>query len=141
MIPATAIAVALLGAFNAGAAIRVFYRENLKERAVQPSGSACRSVFQTRHARALGLPNGVVGVVYYLIVIGLAIANAVGAPPVIVDGAAMLALIAAAFSIYLTYLLIFRLRMSCRICHTGNAINVVLAILWVSMTGWLSPAR
>jgi uncharacterized membrane protein len=42
-----------------------------------------------------------------------------------------LSLIAAAVSLYLLYLLIFRLRMPCRICYTGNAINALLAVVWI----------
>lgn len=124
------IALAFVGALNAAAAIGAYRRERGKADA-EPSGPACRSVFQTPHAHALGLPNGVVGLAFYLMVIALAIARAAGASPLVTEVAAAIALVAVAFSIYLAYLLVFRLRMSCRICHTGNAINVVLAILCI----------
>ena len=137
MISAVIFGLSLLGALNAWAAVHVYCRERRKEPHGEPGEPTCTSVFQTPQARVFGLPNGAVGLGYYLIAVCLIIAVALGAWQCLLDVGAAVAVVAAAFSIYLKHVLLFRLRMSCRICLTGNVITVALAVLWAVQAGWL----
>lgn len=85
------------------------------------------SVVQTSRARAIGkVPNAAFGAVYYT-----AVATAVLLPPahvlwVLAFGASLLA---ALFSLYLAYSLLFVTRMPCPYCWTSHAINWILPLL------------
>jgi uncharacterized membrane protein len=81
----------------------------------------CAALFRTPRASLLGVPNALLGVVLYAL---LAIGLAAGWPPML-----MLAMVlpALAMSAFLGWSLLSR-HLQCRICWTGHAANLVLAI-------------
>lgn len=104
--------------------------------------SSCVTVVQTPYARVLGVPNSVLGIVYYVLVIAWAIPTrsagimlhfhpfAYVAPLSL----ALLFLISAAtlvFSSYLIYALRRKLHVDCPLCYTAHAINAALFVLLV----------
>jgi uncharacterized membrane protein len=85
------------------------------------------SVVQTPRARAIGkTPNAALGVFYYAAV---ALATLFPAPPVIGWLVVSVSLVAALFSTYLAYSLLFITRMPCPYCWTSHAINWTLPLL------------
>jgi uncharacterized membrane protein len=89
--------------------------------------NGCQVLFRTRLAALLGVPNSLLGVLLYgLIVIGLV----VGWPRALLLAAATAAL---AMSVYLGYRLV-RDRLECRICWTGHAANLLLWLGLVAQT-------
>lgn len=84
------------------------------------------SVVKTPRAHLFGVPNSLVGSLYYLAV-ALAVWFARGPAAEIVILAAMLA--AAVTSLYLAYSLLFVTRRSCPYCWTAHAVNWSLLLL------------
>lgn len=86
----------------------------------------CQSVIRTSAARILGVPNSLLGIVFYAMTIGLA---AAGLPAPALRIYVLLCWIAVTFGIYLSYALLFVLRTPCRLCFVAHAINLTLAIM------------
>ena len=90
----------------------------------------CASVVFTPQARVFGLPNSVLGQVYYLVLL-------VGVGSGWIEGAVLYALLAAStltvgLALYLSYSLLFVLRVPCRLCFTSHSLNIALcALLWL----------
>jgi uncharacterized membrane protein len=85
------------------------------------------SVVESPRARAAGgVPNAAIGLLYYA---GLAAATAFLSIPLVWAGALAASLLAAAFSLYLAYSLLFVTRMPCVYCWTSHAANIALPIL------------
>jgi uncharacterized membrane protein len=85
------------------------------------------SVVQTPRARAIGrIPNAAFGMCYYA---ALAVATLLPAAPVVWWPALGASLLAALFSAYLAYSLLFVTRMPCPYCWTTHAINWALPLL------------
>lgn len=104
-------------------------------------GSSCVTVVQTPYARVFGLPNSVLGIVYYAILI---VWTAWGTPvgfqasigdrqPVIRIGGLLMAASAltVAVGVYLIYALRRKLGVDCPLCYAGHAINLALFVLLV----------
>ena len=92
-------------------------------------GSNCVTVVQTPYARVFGVPNSLLGIVYYLLVIVWALAG-----PLI--PAMTWALIGASagtvlLGFYLIYSLRRKLYIDCPLCYTAHAINAVLLVLLI----------
>ncbi len=89
----------------------------------------CASIVFTPQARVFGLPNSVLGQVYYL---ALVVTAGVGSA----EGTVLYTLLAASaltvgLAIYLSYSLLFVLRVPCKLCFTSHGLNIVLfALLW-----------
>ncbi|MFZ0964665.1 MAG: vitamin K epoxide reductase family protein [Terriglobia bacterium] len=105
-------------------------------------GSSCVTVVQTPYARVLGVPNSVLGIVYYLLVIAWAIPKrSAGIKPhlhafeyVAPLSLPLLLLISAGtivFGSYLIYALRRKLHVDCPLCYTAHAINAALFVLFV----------
>jgi uncharacterized membrane protein len=85
------------------------------------------SVVESPRARAAGgVPNAAIGLLYYA---ALAVSAAFLSVPLVWAAALAASLLAAAFSLYLGYSLLFVTRMPCIYCWTSHAINVALPIL------------
>ncbi len=90
----------------------------------------CASVVFTPQARVFGLPNSVLGQVYYLVLL-------VGVGSGWIEGAFLYVLLAAStltvgLALYLSYSLLFVLRVPCRLCFTSHSLNIALcALLWL----------
>jgi uncharacterized membrane protein len=87
----------------------------------------CKTVLETKYARVFGLPNSLLGVLYYIVAITILAGGLIGAP-------AGLALVAVAWftvalGVFLTYALFVILRIPCPLCLTGHAINLCLAVI------------
>ena len=82
----------------------------------------CAVLFRTPRAALLGIPNASLGIVLYT---ALAAGLLFGAPPLLLF---VMTIPAVAMSAFLAYSLISR-RLECRICWTGHAANVLLAVL------------
>jgi uncharacterized membrane protein len=96
-------------------------------------GSNCVTVVQTPYARVFGVPNSLLGAVYYLLLILWALA----APRVPAVGWALIA--ASAGTVMLGFYLIYSLRrklyVDCPLCYTAHAINAVLLVLLILAKG------
>jgi len=86
----------------------------------------CRSVLDHPDSRVAGIPNSVPGLVYYSVVCVAAVA---GFPAPLRVPLLVAAWAAVALGLYLTYSLVFRVRVACRLCLASHAINLTLALL------------
>lgn len=82
----------------------------------------CAVLFRTPRAALLGIPNASLGIVLYAALAG---GLSFGAPPLLLFA---MTIPAVAMSAFLAYSLISR-GLQCRICWTGHAANVTLAVL------------
>lgn len=91
-----------------------------------PQKPGCGTVILTPGARVFGVPNSLLGLIYYLVVLVVALS---GFP----ESAWPVLLVAAwstvAFGAYLGYRLLRVERMSCPLCWTAHALNTLLAIV------------
>jgi uncharacterized membrane protein len=105
-------------------------------------GSACVTVVQTPYARVFGVPNSLLGIVYYVLLIAAAMENwTFGftldfhfARIVVPFGMAILILISAGtilVGFYLIYALRRKLHIDCPLCYTTHAINVVIFVFLI----------
>ena len=105
-------------------------------------GSSCVTVVQTPYARVFGVPNSLLGIVYYLLLIAGAMENwSFGINLyvhftyfVVPFGMALLILISAGTTIlgfYLIYALRRKLHVDCPLCYTAHAINAAIFVLLV----------
>ena len=86
----------------------------------------CATIVFTPQARVIGLPNSVLGQVFYvMMLLGVQLGWVHGPDPVRM---AYLAASAAtvAIGVYLSYALVFTLRVSCPLCFTSHGINLVV---------------
>lgn len=88
----------------------------------------CASVIFTPNARVFGVPNSLLGQAYYLV---LLIATASGLfDHAYVWGALLLASAGSVcLAVYLSYSLLFLLRLPCPLCFTSHGINITICIL------------
>jgi uncharacterized membrane protein len=89
----------------------------------------CQSVLNTRFARVFGVPNSLLGVIYYLVILVLLSANVLF-DPVLLGMLVVVAWFTVALGVYLTYSLFFIIKTPCPLCLAGHAINLALAVLF-----------
>src|SRR5208283_5631880 len=105
-------------------------------------GSSCVTVVQTRYARVFGVPNSLLGIVYYLLLIAGAMGNWSFGISLYVHftrvavplGMGLLIFLSAGTTIlgfYLIYALRRKLHADCPLCYTAHAINVALFVLLI----------
>ena len=92
---------------------------------LDPDKPGCGTVILTPGARVFGLPNALLGVTYYLVVLGVTL---LGFPGPVWPWLLVAAWFTVAFGAYLGYRLLRVERMSCPLCWTAHALNTVLAI-------------
>jgi uncharacterized membrane protein len=80
------------------------------------------SVVTSPRAKIVGVPNAMIGLVYYALMLLLSpfLSHTY---PMVIYAALITALAAAVSSLYLAYSLLFVTRMPCRYCWTGHVIN------------------
>ncbi len=92
-------------------------------------GSNCVTVVQTPYARVFGVPNSLLGILYYVAVISWAVAG----PLFPAMGWALIG--ASALTVVLGFYLIYSLRrklyIDCPLCYAAHAINAVLLVLLI----------
>lgn len=100
-------------------------------------GSNCVTVVQTPYARVFGVPNSLLGILYYLLLIGWTLRGRSATPQTArVEVALGWVLIAASavtvlLGFYLIYALRRKLHTDCPLCYTAHTINLVLLILLI----------
>ena len=95
-------------------------------------GSNCVTVVQTPYARVFGVPNSLLGIIYYV----LLILWVIDSPPVPALRWALIGASAGAvvLGFYLIYSLLRKLYTHCPLCYAAHAINAVLLVLLVVRT-------
>ncbi len=88
--------------------------------------NVCTSVVDTPEAHVLGIPNSLLGVGYYAIILSAAATRITLNRWLFPYGILTISIAAATFSLYLAWLLIFRLRTACVLCFIAQAINLAL---------------
>jgi uncharacterized membrane protein len=96
-------------------------------------GSGCDLVQASRYGTLLGVPTALWGAAFYAVLLGLALT---GLRSKRWRTAFFLAVAGAAFSLYLTWISFFVLRVACLYCLVSAGIAVALA----AVLGWLRPA-
>jgi uncharacterized membrane protein len=102
-------------------------------------GSSCVTVVQTAYARVFGVPNSLLGILYYLAVIFWTHVCAATARPgsltgplaIFTDALIIVAAGTVVLGGYLIYALRRKLGVDCPMCYTAHAINAVLFVLLV----------
>ncbi len=92
-------------------------------------GSNCVTVVQTPYARVFAVPNSLLGIVYYLLVVVWVLAGSL--MPAIgwaLVGASALTVV---LGFYLIYSLRRKLYIDCPLCYTAHAINALLLVLLI----------
>jgi uncharacterized membrane protein len=108
-------------------------------------GSSCVTVVQTPYARVFGVPNSLLGIFYYLGLILWPVTNwiptlnvAYGGSPHVLRPPVLL-LSASAVTVFLGFYLVYALRrklhIDCPLCYTAHAINLVIFVLLVILSG------
>jgi uncharacterized membrane protein len=103
-------------------------------------GSSCVTVVQTPYARVFGVPNSLLGIVYYVLLIAWASLGFDVGPTVVIGSRfaplSYWVLLAAsamtvALGFYLVYALRRKLHTHCPMCYVGHSINATLFILLI----------
>jgi uncharacterized membrane protein len=89
----------------------------------------CQSVLNTRFARVFGVPNSLLGVIYYLLILVLLFANLLF-DPALLGMLVVVAWFTVALGVYLAYSLFFIIKTPCPLCLASHAINFALALLF-----------
>ncbi len=103
-------------------------------------GSNCVTVVQTPYARVFGVPNSLLGIVYYLLLIAWASVGdrriAAALPGAFLTPVTLLLAasgLTVALGFYLIYSLRRRLHIHCPLCYTAHAINAALFVLLIAL--------
>ena len=108
-------------------------------------GSSCVTVLQTPYARVFGVPNSLLGILYYLMLIAWSALQWSPAMDIyfhvtyfVLSLLHILILASAAtvvLGFYLIYSLNYKLHTHCPLCYAGHAINATLLVLLI-LTGF-----
>ena len=91
----------------------------------------CATIVFTPRARVFGLPNSVLGQVFYAaLVIGALTGRFEGGPLTLYLLASLVTVVLGA---YLTYSLLFLTRVPCKLCFTSHFINLVIFIMLLTL--------
>jgi uncharacterized membrane protein len=147
MLSIAIVVLSLVGLWNAFYFTFAYYGRVRKARWIPEilcarEGSSCVTVVQTPYARVFGVPNSLLGIFYYSILI---LWVALGSPRTwsfvglqnfpVFHSPSQLLIFVAAFTVglgfYLIYALIAKLHTHCPLCYAGHAINAVLLVLLI----------
>ncbi len=90
----------------------------------------CASIVFTPRARVFGIPNSVLGQVFYTAIIAAVLGGFLFTKPLVyfyLLGSFLTVLL----GVYLTYSLLFLTRVPCKLCFTSHGINLVIFVLLV----------
>jgi len=90
----------------------------------------CASIVFTPRARVFGLPNSLLGQVFYVALIAAVVGDFLFTEP-LVYFYLLVSLVTVLLGMYLSYSLLFLTRVPCKLCFTSHAINLVIFILLV----------
>lgn len=144
-----AIALAAVGLYIAAYFTLVYYgvleaSTRLMPRVCRLEKRTCQTVLGTRFARVFGVPNSLLGVAYYLVVIVLLSTGCIRYPGGFFIGhlgieIGTAVLIVAWFTVllatFLAYSLFFIIRIPCPLCLAAHTINLALALLLTRIVG------
>ena len=94
----------------------------------------CSSIVFTPRARVFGIPNSVLGQVFYTAIVAGVVGDFLLTKPLFylyLVGSLLTVLL----GLFLTYSLLFVTRVPCKLCFTSHGINLVIFILLL-MSGW-----
>lgn len=134
----SAVVLAAIGLYIAGYFTLVYYgllaaNTKLMPSVCQLEERSCKTVLGTKYARVFGVPNSLLGVLYYMIVITVVLGGFTAAPISVALIAVAWFTVALGFA--LAYALFFIIRIPCPLCLTGHTINLTLAILLTAILG------
>lgn len=86
----------------------------------------CTTAVSTPEAHVFGVPNSLLGLGWYALIVVAAAARIAYGQWLVLTGLLGVAILAAAFSLYLAWALIFRLRTVCVLCFASQMINLAL---------------
>jgi uncharacterized membrane protein len=101
----------------------------LVPRACRMKESACHSVLSTGDARVLGIPNSTLGVLYYGIVFFITVFGGWERSGVVHGLFLWISILVVLFSLYLSYSLLYRIKIVCPLCFVSHGMNVLIALL------------
>ncbi len=102
-------------------------------------GSSCVTVVQTPYARVFGVPNSLLGIVYYLLLIGGCLfgwwwgAFWDGFVVSLYHITILVSALTVVLGFYLVYALRRKLHINCPLCYTAHAINIALFVLLITL--------
>ena len=149
MLPRLSIAVLALGGFADALYFVLAYYGRIRQARWMPEilcareSSSCARVVRTPYARVFGVPNSLLGMLYYLsllVWVWLAPRHATFSDPlhrafemagVLLLGASFFAVV---FGFYLVHALRRVLRTHCPLCYAAHGINIVLFVLLLLVT-------
>lgn len=94
----------------------------------QMGKQTCASIVFTPRARVFGLPNSLLGQIYYL-ALSIGIPLGLLAEPSVLILYVCASLLTVVLAVYLSYSLLVITRVPCKLCFTSHGINVVIFIL------------
>ncbi len=121
-----AIAVACLCLVGLYASVFMLRKQRRADRGEEPEPS----VVMSPRAKAIGVSNALVGIVYYAALLGLAPFLKI---PLVWGAALAASIFAAAFSVYLAYSLLFVTRLPCIYCWAGHVVNWSLLVMILTL--------
>jgi len=93
----------------------------------QLEGRSCETVLGSKYARVFGVPNSLLGSLFYVGVVAI-LANG-SMPPAVGIAAVITAWFTVALGVFLAYALFFLLRIPCPLCLTAHLINLLVALI------------
>ena len=90
----------------------------------------CASIVFTPRARVFGLPNSILGQVFYVALIAAVVGEFLFTKPLIYVYL-LVSLVTVLLGMYLSYSLLFLTRVPCKLCFNSHAINLVIFVLLV----------
>jgi uncharacterized membrane protein len=91
--------------------------------------STCQTVLSTRDARVLGIPNSALGMLYYGVVFLITLVGGWTAGCLAHRLFLGICTLVVLLSLYLSYSLLFRIKIVCPLCFISHAVNVLIALL------------
>ena len=91
-------------------------------------GDTCAAIVFTPRARVFGLPNSVLGQIFYVALVGGVVGEVLFSKPVYY-GYVAASLVTVVLGAYLSYSLLFLTRVPCKLCFTTHAINLLIFLL------------
>jgi uncharacterized membrane protein len=134
----SAIALATVGLYIAGYFTLVYYgivraSSKLMPNVCRLEERTCQTVLGTKYARVFGVPNSLLGVLYYSTVILLLVIGWTAGP--IATATIAVAWFTVALGVFLAYSLFFIIKIPCPLCLTGHTMNLLLAVLLTVVLG------
>lgn len=122
--------ISLLSLAGTILSLYLLYKKRSGQKMVCIVGDDCSKVLESKYNKTFGVPNELLGVLYYLFVFVLATTSQIIFLPDIFFNLLIISGIGAGlFSIFLVYLQIFVIRELCEYCMASAAFSIAIAIL------------